>query len=136
MSADIAALEFANDAFYQAFAAGDLNAMEAVWAELPNVYCCHPGWPPITNRAEVMESWRDILAASGPMPVSCVAPKATVFGDVGLVCCYERFANQHLVASNLFVRTGSGWRMIHHHAGPLARVPDEAKVATEPAPRH
>ena len=136
MSADLAALEFANDAFYQAFAAGDLDAMEAVWAELPNVYCCHPGWPPITSRAAVMASWREILAASGPMPVICVAPKPTVFGDVGLVCCYERLASQHLVASNLFVRADGRWRMIHHQAGPLARVPDDAKVEAQPAPRH
>ena len=136
MSADLAALEFANDAFYQAFAAGDLDAMEAVWAEQPNVFCCHPGWPPLTSRVEVMASWREILAASGPMPVAGVAPKVTVHGDVGMVCCYERVANQHLVASNLFIRADGRWRMIHHHAGPLARVPDEAKAEAEPAPRH
>jgi hypothetical protein len=136
MSADLAALEFANDAFYQAFAAASLEAMEAVWAEQPNVFCIHPGWPPITNRAEVMASWQEILSNTGPIPVSCVAPKATIFGDIGLVACYERFANQHLVASNLFIRADGRWRMIHHHAGPLARVPDEAKVEGQPAPRH
>jgi hypothetical protein len=32
MSADLAALEFANDAFYQAFSAASLEAMEGVWA--------------------------------------------------------------------------------------------------------
>jgi hypothetical protein len=136
MIADLAALEFANDAFYQAFAAASLEAMEAVWAEQPNVFCVHPGWPPITNRAEVMASWQEILSNAGPIPVSAVAPKATIFGDIGLVCCYERFGKEHLVASNLFIRAEGGWRMIHHQAGPLARVPDEAKVANEPQPRH
>jgi ketosteroid isomerase-like protein len=136
MSADLAALEFANDAFYQAFAAADLTAMGDVWAEQPNVFCVHPGWPAITNRAEVMASWQEILTQAAPIPVSCVAPKVTVFGDVGLVCCYERFGKQHLVASNLFIRADGRWRMIHHHAGPLARVPEEAKVEDQPAPRH
>lgn len=136
MSADLAALEFANDAFYQAFAAADLSAMDAVWAEQPNVFCVHPGWAPITRRAEVMASWQEILANAGPIPVRCVAPKATLFGEVGLVCCYERFASQHLVASNLFIRLDGRWRMIHHHAGPLARVPDEAKAEPAPEPRH
>jgi hypothetical protein len=136
MSADLAALEFANDAFYQAFSAADLSAMDAVWAEQPNVYCVHPGWPPITTRTEVMASWQEILANAGPIQVRCVAPKATVFGDLGLVCCYERFASQHLVASNLFIRADASWRMVHHHAGALARVPDEAKVDPAPAPRH
>jgi SnoaL-like domain len=134
-TADLAALEFANDAFYQAFAASDIAAMEAVWAEQPTVYCCHPGWPPLTSRAEVMESWREILASAGPVPVACTAPRASLFGEVGLVCCYERFGNQHLVATNLFLRTGTQWRMIHHHAGPLARVPEEAKAEELPS-RH
>jgi hypothetical protein len=86
MSADLAALEFANDAFCQAFSAASLEAMEAVWAEQPNVFCVHPGWPPITTRAEVMTSWQQILTNAGPIPVSAVTPKATIFGDVGLVC--------------------------------------------------
>ena len=136
MSADLAALEFANDAFYQAFAAGSLESMEAVWAEQSNVFCVHPGWAPLANRVDVMASWREILANAGPVAVSAVAPKATILGDVGLVCCYERFGNQHLVASNLFVRADGRWRMIHHHAGPLSRVPDEARVPDAPAPRH
>jgi hypothetical protein len=136
MSVDLAALEFANEAFYQAFATADLAAMDAVWAAQPNVFCVHPGWPPITNRAEVMASWQEILGATAPIPVACIAPKVSVFGEIGLVCCYERFTDQHLVASNLFIRADGRWRMIHHHAGPLARVPDEAKVMDSPTPRH
>ncbi|HVO03635.1 MAG TPA: nuclear transport factor 2 family protein [Candidatus Cybelea sp.] len=141
LAADLAALEFANDAFYQAFAAADLSAMEAVWAAQANVYCCHPGWPPITNRDEVMASWRDILANAGPVPIVCAAPRPTLYGDVGLVCCYERFGNQHFVATNLFIRAdgrpGTPWRMIHHHAGPLARVPEGVAAEAEDQPsRH
>jgi hypothetical protein len=136
LAADLAALEFANDAFYQAFAAADLQAMDAVWADQPTVFCCHPGWPPITSRAEVLASWRDILADAGPVPVACTAPRAHLFGEVGMVCCYERFAKQHLVATNLFVRSNGQWRMVHHHAGPLARVPEEAVAATDEPSRH
>jgi hypothetical protein len=135
MSADLVALEFANDAFYQAFAAADLDAMDAVWATQANVFCCHPGWPPIVSRDEVMASWREILTGVRRVPVRCVAPKTTLHGQIGLVCCYERFADQHLVASNLFIRAGDRWRMIHHHASPLVRVPEEAKANEEPA-RH
>jgi hypothetical protein len=135
LTADLAALQFANDAFYEAFAAADLKAMEAVWAELPTLFCCHPGWPPLTTHAEVIASWRDILADAGPIPVVCTAPRAQIFGDVGVVCCYERFANQHLVATNLFVRAKGQMRMFHHHAGPLARVPEEAAAPEVPS-RH
>ena len=34
----------ANDAFYAAFASGDLDALEEVWARQATVACCHPGW--------------------------------------------------------------------------------------------
>jgi hypothetical protein len=134
-SADIAALEFANDAFYQAFAAADMAAMEAIWAMQPNVFCSHPGWPPLTSRDEVMASWRDILAEGKPIPVGCRLPRASPFGDVGLVCCFEQFGNQFLVATNLFLRGGGQWRMIHHHAGPLSRIPKELASAERPS-RH
>jgi len=136
LAAELAALQFANDSFYDAFAAADLKAMEAVWADLPTVYCCHPGWPPLTSHAEVMASWRDILADAGPIPVTCTAPRPHLFGEVGVVCCYERFANQHLVATNLFIRAGGQWRMFHHHAGPLAKVPEEAAAAPDAPSRH
>jgi hypothetical protein len=135
LAADLAALQFANDAFYEAFAAADIKAMEAAWADSPTVFCCHPGWPPLTSRAEVMASWRDILHDAGPIPVTCTAPRPHLLGEVGLVCCYERFATQHLVATNLFVRAGGQWRMFHHHAGPLARVPEEAAAPDTPS-RH
>jgi SnoaL-like domain len=135
LAADLAALQFANEAFYEAFAAADLKAMEAVWADVPTVFCCHPGWPPLTSRTEVMASWRDILADAGPVPVVSTSPRVHLLGEVGLVCCYEQFANQHLVATNLFIRPSGQWRMFHHHAGPLARVPEEAAAPGKPS-RH
>lgn len=133
--ADVAALEFANDAFYQAFADADMAAMEAIWADQPNVFCTHPGRPPLTSRDEVMASWRDILTEGKPIPVGCRLPRATPFGDAGLVCCFEKFGSQYLVATNLFLRAGRQWRIVHHHAGPLAHVP-EALAAAERPSRH
>jgi hypothetical protein len=131
--ADIAALEFANEAFYQAFANADMAAMDAIWANRPNVFCNHPGWAPLTSRDEVMASWRDILGEGRPIPISCRLPRASPFGETGLVCCFEQFGNQYLVATNLFLRENGLWRMVHHHAGPLARVPEDLAVAEQPS---
>ena len=135
LAADLAALEFANEAFYSAFAAADIAAMEAVWADQPNIFCCHPGWPPITARREVIASWRDILAEGKPIPVTCRAPRSATFGEVGLVCCFERFGPHHFVATNMFLRIAGQWRMIHHHASPVARVPEEVSQELPPS-RH
>jgi hypothetical protein len=53
---------FANEAFYAAFAARDIEAMDELWSRRPNVTCIHPGWSPLIGRDSVMQSWRAILS--------------------------------------------------------------------------
>ncbi|MGH7125410.1 MAG: nuclear transport factor 2 family protein, partial [Stellaceae bacterium] len=55
------ALLAANLAFYRAFTAHDVAAMEHVWAAETPVLCLHPGWELLRGRGAVMESWRQIL---------------------------------------------------------------------------
>ena len=40
---DPALVLYANDSFYRAFNARDVNAMNELWAEGQSVYCLHPG---------------------------------------------------------------------------------------------
>ena len=53
---------FVNEAFYLAFAQKDLTAMDNLWAREHPVICVHPGWPAITDRAEIMQTWQQILS--------------------------------------------------------------------------
>ena len=52
----------ANLEFYRAFTMRDLGAMDALWARAAPVACVHPGWPALSDRDAIMESWRNILA--------------------------------------------------------------------------
>jgi ketosteroid isomerase-like protein len=114
----------ANERFYAAFAGRDVDAMEATWAETSAVACLHPGWPPIRGRDEVLASFRSIFDNDDSPPIRCEAPTVTRHGDVAAtVVCRERIGNAVLVATNVFVREGGDWRMSHHHASPIARVP-------------
>ena len=54
MSEDESVL-FANDAFYNAFASSDLQAMEEIWARDAQPTCVHPGWLPLVGRRQVMK---------------------------------------------------------------------------------
>ncbi len=63
------AVLFANEAFYRSFADGDFAAMEALWSRNSPVACIHPGWPPLSGRAKIMESWRGILANPPSPPI-------------------------------------------------------------------
>ena len=114
----------ANLEFYRAFTARDLVAMEALWARQAPVACIHPGWPALTERDAVMESWHNILANPEAPRIACYDERVQLYGDVALVVCEEELDGGTLVASNLFVREDGAWRLIHHQAGQLvARRP-------------
>lgn len=120
----------ANAQFYRAFSDGDLTSMNALWAEHAPVACLHPGQPLLLGRDAVLRAWRDILEHQPGFELTSREPRVQLFGDTAIVYCYEATEAQpaHLAATNVFVREGSAWRMVHHHAGPLAepRAPSRA----------
>jgi hypothetical protein len=116
------AVLFANEAFYRAFADRDIALMEALWAGDP-VACIHPGWPALTGRRAVMESWRRILANDRAPAITCRAADAFVMGDGAFVICYEEIEGSVLVATNVFRRDGRRWLLVHHQAGPSPAPP-------------
>jgi len=119
------AVLFANEAFYRAFAARDLAAMEEVWARHCPVACIHPGWAPLHGRQAVMRSWQGILGNPQSPPVACHGARATVFGESAMVVCFEGVPGGFLVATNLFVRQGAVWKLVHHQAGPTSGLPED-----------
>jgi ketosteroid isomerase-like protein len=124
MTSHDAAILHANATFYRAFSTGDYASMARVWAEHAPVSCLHPGLPALIGREAVMQSWRQILTQSAQMAMRCDHAHVQLLGESAIVTCYEANAEEpaHLAATNVFVREGDAWRMVHHHAGPLARA--------------
>lgn len=118
---------FANEAFYAAFASGDSEAMNDVWATRAPCVCLHPGATPIFGRVAIMQSWEQILADPGISEIIAHSPRVMELGDFALVICYESLSGGTLIASNGFVREDGTWRMVSHQAGPCpdAPAPDE-----------
>lgn len=128
--ANEAAVLFVNQSFYEAFSARDVAAMEAIWSSREPVLCTHPGWPPLIGRKAVIESWQQILGNAGAPKVRCAEAKVHFSEGVAIVTCYELLEHGTLVATNLFMREGDDWKLMHHHASPTPRGPQ----ATEPEP--
>jgi ketosteroid isomerase-like protein len=121
VAAEIAVLETNLD-FYRAFSTGDFDAMSRLWAEHAPIACIHPGLQPLVGRSAVLDSWKRILGDAARWEMSCRAARAHVVGNVAFVTCFEASGDTpaHLAATNVFVVERGRWRMVHHHAGPLA----------------
>lgn len=120
----------ANAAFYAALANGDLAAMDAVWSRRLPVACIHPGWQPLLGREEVMASWEAIFAGGRAPAIRCEGAETHLLGSTAFVTCFERIGAEALAATNLFVLEDGAWRLVHHHAGPVAPRP---QAPTPPA---
>jgi ketosteroid isomerase-like protein len=117
----------ANRAFYAAFKARDINKMSGVWS-YNNAACLHPGRAPITDREQIMESWREIFEGEA-LDISPANEKVIfIDNDVAVVLCEEDIAGAYprmpqeaevLIASNVFLRAYSvhGFLLAVHHAG-------------------
>ena len=132
------AVLFANEAFYAAFAGRDVAAMERVWAKDKTISCTHPGWQPLVGRAEVLASWRAILGNSAAPRITCRAERAAIYGDCAIVTCIEQITNskgnaEFITATNVFVRAGHIWVMVHHQAGPVNLDPQSLEEEETPA---
>jgi ketosteroid isomerase-like protein len=115
----------ANLAFYRAFEALDITAMDEVWANGPHVRCVHPGWPLLSGWEAVRASWEAIFANTQEMRFTLTDVRAGERGDLAWLTCTENILSESegrvgvtsILATNVFERDASGaWRMVHHHA--------------------
>ena len=129
MQADEAAVQAvkeANQRFYDAFGALDIDLMEAAWEPSERALCVHPGWPPLTGWEQIRESWRRIFDNATLMHFNVRYVNVAVQEDCGWVTCVENISsvlqgradNFGVLATNIFVRTPQEWCMVAHHASP------------------
>jgi uncharacterized protein (TIGR02246 family) len=119
-----ATAEAAERAFYAAMADGDLDRMMALWADDEAAVCNHPGGPRLIGREAIAGSFRAIFAAGG-VPVVVAEVHAWRNANVAVHSVIEHITvaarggteRMEIVSTNVFVRTGGGWRILVHHAG-------------------
>jgi ketosteroid isomerase-like protein len=123
---DSEALREANAAFYRAVEELDLAAMEKLWLHESWVRCIHPGWDLLVGWDLVRQSWEQIFSGTRWIRVTPTSVDVRVLGEVGMVGCAENITATSdgdvgvavAQATNLFLRTGEEWRLIHHHSSP------------------
>jgi len=128
--ADLTAVRLANERFYRAVTDLDIQALSDAWSHDEDVRCIHPGWEVIEGWEAVRQSWHVIFSHTERLVIEPSEVKVRLEGEMAWVCCLESITSGPeegitlARATNLFVRTASGWAMILHHA---SQVPPEAR---------
>ena len=118
----------AENAFYQALERCDLEAMMAVWAEDEDIICVHPGGERLAGQDQVRASWAQIFSSGPQARVQVSNPVAISSVMLAVHSVHENFSLPSarpgdpkpvpILATNIYLRTAAGWKMIVHHASP------------------
>ena len=125
--------------FYEALQRGDIERLMALWSDDDEISCVHPGGPRLVGAAAIRSAF-DTMFAHGAIDarpgkvrrldthstaVHSVLERIRVMGPEG-----ERFA--WVVATNVYLKGGQGWRLVAHHASPgtASEVQDIAETAS------
>ena len=121
-------------AFYAALNRADLDALMALWADDDEIVCVHPGGPRLIGHAAIRSSWSAILEHGGLhiMP-SQLHETHNLMSSVHTVVEGTTAAGNeaaHLLATNVYVKTPRGWRIVLHHVS-VAPGPVPADTPTQ-----
>ena len=127
--------EAAESAFYEALQQADVDALMRVWADEDDLVCVHPGGPRLVGTAAIRASFEQLFAA-GPVRITPERVLRTVTLGGAVHNVVERVLVQgdpgeprlaFVLATNVYVKTPDGWRLVLHHASP-GTVQEAAEV--------
>jgi ketosteroid isomerase-like protein len=127
-------------AFYEALEGGDIDALTDLLHDDEDVCCVHPGGPRLIGFAAVRASWAAILA-NGALRIRAHARKTVETPAVALHNVIEELVVEQgrqpkivrVIATNGYVKTPAGWKMVLHHASPAPEGPvEEFEAPTGP----
>jgi len=134
--------EECEQAFYEALESADADAVADLWLDDDDVCCVHPGGPRLAGSAAVRGSLAALLS-NGPVQIRTVSrkcfesPTLAVTNVIEEVILSQETTRQmvHVIATNAFVKTPGGWKMVLHHAAsaPPGRA---AEVEAPHGPMH
>ncbi len=106
-------------AFYEALNRADLEGLMALWADDEEIVCIHPGGPRLHGHAAIQASWEAILERGGlQIRPSQLHETHNLMSSVHTVVEGVSAAPgepAHLIATNVYIKTPRGWRIVLHH---------------------
>ncbi|HEV7815349.1 MAG TPA: nuclear transport factor 2 family protein [Janthinobacterium sp.] len=124
-------------AFYDALNRGDVDALMALWADDEEIVCIHPGGLRLIGHAAIRASWENIFERGGlHILPSQLHETHNLMGSVhtvveGVTSTSGEAA--HLLATNIYIKTPRGWRIVLHH---VSVAPGPVPADTRPQILH
>ena len=129
-------------AFYEALEKADLELMMSVWSEDEEVVCIHPGGARLAGHAAIREAWRQMFAGGPRLTVHVGQVQALQSMMMVTHSVHEFIAARGesrpaapVVATNVYMRSGNGWKMVMHHASPSPKL-ERSSAAVRPKTLH
>jgi ketosteroid isomerase-like protein len=130
--------------FYDALQRADIELLMSVWSDDDEVACVHPGGPRVVGHGAVRASFEAIFA-NGTVPVQLQHVRRVenagcavhhVLERVELGSSAEGEQTAWVLASNVYLKTPQGWRLVLHHASPGSSREAQEIVADAPSTLH
>ena len=129
--------------FYDALQRADIELLMAVWSDDDEVACVHPGGPRVVGHGAVRVSFEAIFA-NGPIPVQLQHVRRVQNPGCAVHHVLERVElggsqgpqTAWVLASNVYLKTPQGWRLVLHHASPGSPREAQEIVADAPSTLH
>ena len=111
--------------FYEALQRADIERLMAVWSDDDEVVCVHPGGPRVVGHAAIRATFEAIFA-NGAIPVRFEKLKRVESAGCAVHNLLERVdiatpegpKTAWVIATNVYLKTTQGWRLVAHHASP------------------
>ena len=125
-------------AFYEALQTGDIDKLMACWADEDDIVCVHPGGPRLVGAAAIRQAF-ELMFSQGTIRATPERLRRVETLGAAVHNVLER-VDQHsaegmrrawVVATNVYLKTTQGWRLVLHHASPGR---SEVAEVSEPAP--
>lgn len=123
-------------AYYDALARADLEALMNLWAEDEEIVCIHPGAQRLVGHAEIRSVWEDILSGGGlhitPRQLHATQNMMTAVHNVVEEINHgsDPAPEVHVIATNVYMKTALGWRMVMHHASVAPGQPPAEPISS------
>ena len=111
--------------FYEALQRADIERLMAVWSDDDEVICVHPGGPRVIGHAAIRATFEAIFA-NGAIPARPEKLKRIESAGCAVHNVLERVdittaegsQTAWVIATNVYLKTAQGWRLVAHHASP------------------